>query len=176
VSFPILTEWLVNNVFALFPVKKIHSYERGVRFWWGKDVAELKAGIYLYVPYFGSIEVVDIQQQTHNLVSQSMTSKDLLPITFSCNLTYRVKNARKNFTVVHNFDSSLENVVMMVAADEAAKRSWKELVSHREEIEAIILDRINETVKKWGAVVDSFAFTDLVTARQYRIFGDLPTL
>jgi regulator of protease activity HflC (stomatin/prohibitin superfamily) len=174
VAFPVLTEWLVNNIFVLIPVKKIHSYERGVKFRNGKDIRELRHGIYFYIPFYESIEKVDVQQQTHNLLSQSMTSKDMLPITFSCNLKYRVKNARKMFTVVHNFDESLENEVMMVIADEASKMTFSDLVKKRNIVEKRAMKRIGVQAVKWGAVVDGFAFTDLVNARQYRFFGDTP--
>lgn len=175
-AFPLLTEWFVNNIFALIPLRKIHSYEKGVKFRGGKDIKELSYGIYLYIPYYESIEIVDIQEQTHNLVSQSMTSLDMLPITFSCNLTYKVKNARLMFTAVHNFDQSLESRVMMVVADEASKMKFSTLVDNRNKVENKVRTRLNRQVKDWGTVINDFAFTDLVTARQYRFFGDLPTL
>lgn len=175
-AFPVLTEWLFQNLGALIPVCKIHSYERGVKFRNGKDIKELKHGIYLYVPFLESIEKVDIQQQTHNLLSQSMTSVDMLPITFSCNLRYRVKNARKKFTVVHDFDESLNNEVMMVIADEAAKMTFSDLIKKRNMVERRALKRIARQAAKWGAIVDDFAFTDLVQARTHRFFGDPPSL
>lgn len=173
-AFPVLTEWLFNNLGALIPVIKIHSYERGVKFRWGKDIGIVKPGIWLYLPYVESIESVDVQEQTHNLLTQSMTSKDDKIVTFSCNLTYKVTNARKKFTVVHNFDESIQSLVMMTVADEVSASTFKQLTHEKLQVEARILDRLNLRVTRWGAKIIDFAFTDLVQARVYRLFGDTP--
>jgi regulator of protease activity HflC (stomatin/prohibitin superfamily) len=171
-SIPLLTEWIVNNALALIPVQKIHSFQRGVKYSFGRDVAELGTGIHLYMPFFQSIEVVDVKQQTHNLLTQTMTTKCGKTITFSCNLTYSITSARNNFTKVHDFLDSLQNYAMMVAADNVAKHPFKELLNDREYIQETIRQEIHTRAKKWGAAIDDFAFTDLVEAKPYRLFGD----
>jgi regulator of protease activity HflC (stomatin/prohibitin superfamily) len=173
---PALTEWLLSNVAALIPVAKVHSFQKGVKYSLGKDVATLSTGIHFYVPFFQSIEVIDVKQQTHNLLTQSVTTKDGKYVTFSCNMTYRITNARKNFTEVHEFVPSLENYAMMVVADHVARSRFSELVEGRDMIQESVKDEINERARKWGATVDDFAFTDLVQAKPYRLFGDPPKL
>lgn len=170
-----LVDLIANNLLALLPLKIIHSFERGVKFHLGTDVAELGPGIHLFIPFFQSIEVIHVVPEVVNLPTQSLTTVDGHHISFSANIEFEVHDARAMFVGVQDFQSSLMNMAMNHLAYRVREWTWQELREGQRELERSMKDTLTTRVKKWGVTVLSVGITDLVEAQTYRIFGETGT-
>lgn len=167
-----LVEFLTNNLLAFIPCVIIHSYERGIRFWKGRDVEELGPGLHWFVPFLGSIHVVYVVPEVINLPTQSLTTNDDHHISFSANIEFEVVDARAMFCGVQDFQHSLTNMAMNHLAQRVRDWSWMELREGQKKLESSMKDTLTTKVKKWGVNILSVGITDLVETQTYRVFGD----
>jgi regulator of protease activity HflC (stomatin/prohibitin superfamily) len=167
-----IVEAIANNVAILLPFRIVHSYERGVKFRWGKDIATLEPGCHFFIPGVESIEPINVVPETRNLPTQTAYTKDGKAITFSGNVCYRVNDPRKMYTSIQDFDQSMTAFAMVHLAEHIAKRSLAVLRKDRLELESEIADTLSEKVAEWGAQIEWFGLTDIVESRAYRLFGD----
>ena len=167
-----VVEAVLNNLAILLPVRMVHTYERGVRFRWGRDIAELSPGLHWFCPGVASIELVNIAPETHNLPTQSAYTKDRKAVTFSGNICYKIVDARKMYTTVQNFDEALAAFAMVHLAAEIGDRTLAALRSNREELELEFASTLTAKVAEWGAEIEWVGLTDLAETRAFRLFGD----
>src|SRR5690348_1688464 len=85
-----------------WPFQIVHSYELGIRFWCGNDTKELDPGLYMFVPFFGSIETMHVRPDVIWLANQDLTTQDGVGITLSATLLYEIDDARAAFVNVQN--------------------------------------------------------------------------
>jgi regulator of protease activity HflC (stomatin/prohibitin superfamily) len=172
-AVPVLTEWLIQNVFVLVPVRKVHEYERGVRFWKGTAVREdLTAGIYWFVPFFGDIEVIPVKAQVKRLTSQSLMTTDGKNVVVKSNVRYSISKAWRAWVKVHDHEDTLVAQAEMCVAHIAKTISSDDLFERRESVEARVVEELRSKVKEWGVDIEEFSITDAAIARHYRMFGD----
>lgn len=167
-----VVEAILNNVATLLPMRIVRGYERGVLFRWGTDVAELGAGLHWFLPGRESIEIVNVAPEVRNLPTQSVMTKDGHAVTFSCNVCYRITDARKMFTSVQSFDDAMTGYAMVHLAASIGGRTFASLKRNREDLEIELAETLTSKVRNWGAVIEWCGITDLVEARAYRLYGD----
>lgn len=167
-----LVEAILSNLAQLLPWRIVHSYERGVLFRMGRDVAELMPGWHWFWPLFESIDIVNVAPETRNLPTQTVMSKDGKPVTFSANVCYRITNARQMFVAVQSFDEAMIAYAMCHLAAEIGTRTFAGLRRDREQLETGLADSLSEKVAAWGAEIEWVGITDLANANAYRLFGD----
>lgn len=167
-----IVEAVLDNVATLLPVRLVASYERGVKFQGGIDVAELGPGLHWFVPGWQSIEIINIAPETRNLPTQTVMSKDGRAVTFSANVCYRITNARVMFVSVQSFDEAMIAYAMCHLAHAVGTRTFAALRREREELEVELADSLSEKVAAWGAEIEWVGLTDLAEATAYRMFGD----
>src|SRR4051812_41059319 len=95
---------LFEFIREFWPFSIIHSYEQGVKFRFGDDIAELNHGVWFRWPFLEEIHEVSVAEQTKNLLTQSLTTADNESISFSVNIVYKIGSARKMYVSVHDFD------------------------------------------------------------------------
>ena len=167
-----VVEAVLNNVATLLPFRMVHSYERGVRFRWGKDIAELSPGLHFFVPGIESIREVNVAPETRDLPTQSTYTKDGKNVTFSGNVCYRIVDARKMYVGVQDFDEALVAFAMVHLAERIGSRTLAALRKDRETLDVEIAETLSEKVAEWGATIEWVGLTDLAETRAYRLFGD----
>lgn len=170
-----MTTWIAyifDKLYLLWPLRIVHSYQQGVRFWLGKDVQELGPGCYFFPPFFGSIEIVDVAEDVITLPVNSITTLDGRSISFSANIVFRIRSARKKYTKVQDFETSLDALASGHLAACARGQTWTDIHASQDELEQEVRAKLNRTVRKWGVRIIAVHLTDMVEARSYRLFGD----
>lgn len=163
---------ILDNIFYLLPIRIIHSYEKGVLFKKGKDVAELGPGVHFFIPWLWSIEVINAAPEVQNLPTQSVTSKDRQTVAFSCNICYQVVDARKMFTQVQSFDDAIEGFAMVHLAEMISQHTVIQYHAKRESLHEQFAQTLSEKVEEWGAKMIWVGLTDYAVVKAYRLFGD----
>ncbi len=166
-------EAIFNNLALLLPLRVVNSYERGVRFRGGRDIAELEPGVHWFIPGYEAIEIVNVAPETRNLPTQTVTTKDKVDVTFSANVCYKITDARKMFVSVQSFDEAMIAFAMCHLATAVGDNTFASLLRNREQLESELAESLAAKVASWGADIEWVGFTDLTRAKAYRLFGDM---
>ncbi len=161
-----ILEWLHQ----FWPIRIVYSYQQGVRFWLGEDTKELTTGCYWFLPFFGNIEIVPTVPDVLDLGIHSITTKDNWCITFSANVAYEITSARLMFTKVQDFETSLQRIAEGHIASKVRDWTYEELIDSQKDLERSLKDTLETRAKNWGVKIHVVWVTDLVKARQYRLF------
>lgn len=172
---------LLSRIAELWPFARVRTWERGVRFryWpWLKEpsIEEVGPGVWFAFWWFEEVMSESVVQQTKNLPTQSITTKDDVSVSFSMNFLYEVTDIRAKFTKVHDFEESLVNLAMIHLAKRVRRVPWEYLRGHQATLERRIRRAIERQANQWGVKIVDVGLTDMVKAKQWRVYGDPPML
>lgn len=165
-------EAILDRIADLWPFVRVKTYQAGVRFRGGKGPALLEPGVHFAIWWFDEVFMVDITQQPINLPTQSITTADGVPVSFSANIIYRVDDAVTLFTAIRDFEDSVTAIAMSHLAKKVRAWSMEELRTGQDELERSLERTLQTRVRDWGVKIIDVGLTDLVQARAYRLLGD----
>lgn len=152
-----------------WPFEIVHSYERGVRFWLGEDVALLEPGLYMFVPFFGSIHTVAVVQDYIRLGNQNLTTKDGKTLLVSSNVRYEVTDARAAFVGVQEFPVSLADAARQHLSSAIREYDYADLLAKQSDLERDTKNAINKVSTKWGVKVTNVGLADFISTRSFSL-------
>lgn len=172
-------ESILSRLAELWPWSRVKPWQRAVRSsfvpFGGIRVMVLEPGIARSIPWFDTLEIRDVQEDTWNLPTQSVTTKDDVAVTFSANFAYEIDDVRASVVNVREFQSSLQDLGMMHLAKRVRDMTWPELLAEQTDLEKSLRGTLTTRAKEWGVKITQVGITDLVKARQFRHFGELST-
>lgn len=164
---------VLENLVTFLPFRIVHSYQRGVRFSRGvAQAAQLEPGVHWFLPLFQSIEVVSVASEVLNLPTQTVTTLDGEPVSFSANIEYQVVDVVAMYCNVQDFEASVIGAAMGHLATKVRKNNYLDLVAEQSPLERSLRDTLTTRLKEWGVKVLDVRLTDFVRARAYRVYGD----
>lgn len=168
-----LIEIIANNLMALFPFQIIKSYQRGVRWTFGRNPKPLEPGIRWKIWILHQIEMCDVVDEVIDLPVQSVITKDEKLVCFSVNIGYRIADVVLHYTSVQDFIESTAGLSMTHLAKKVREKTLQELVSDLTALEKSLQGTLTTRMKSWGTEVFSVGFTNFAEVpRQLRIFLD----
>lgn len=172
-----LVELLFQNILALFPFVIIRTYQRGVRWRFGKDPIALEPGLHWKVWVFHQVEVSDITDEFIELPVQTVTTKDRKFVCFSVNVGYRIKDIVKHWENVQDFVETTHAAAMTHLARRVREQSLDELELDLSKLEKSLEGTLETKFRNWGTEVFSVGFTNFAEVpRQMRVFLDGKTV
>ncbi len=161
----VIGEWL----HFLWPLRVVKSYELGVRFIGGKPPKALGPGVYAFLPFFMSIEIVSGAQNVADIWIQRLTTSDGKKIALSFNVTYRVTDAVAHWTNVDDFDQNFHRMAARHCAKKVRENTYDKITNDQTALETSIKKTMQTRVNElgWGCVVDDCGMTDLVEAKPF---------
>jgi regulator of protease activity HflC (stomatin/prohibitin superfamily) len=163
-----LIDFLVRFYKDALPFVIIEQWNAGVQLRFGKYIKNLKAGIYIKIPFFDSIIECPVITQSVNLPSQTLTTLDEQSIVLKSIIRYHVKDVRKYLLTVMHANDVLIDTTQGIIRDVVEMTNWPDLV----DVNSQITNEVKEYVKKWGIEVEAVTITDLGLVKSFRIFGD----
>mgnify|MGYP001605619022 FL=1 len=154
----------------LRPWITVPPWERGVRVRLGKHVKLLRPGVHLVIPFVDVVDTVAVMLQIVNLPNQSLRTLDDKTVAVSAAAAYRVSDAVKLYTEVHNYDESLVNLTMGLIADYVANHSWADCAL--DAIQRHVSTAVRREAKRWGIDIDHVYITDLCQHRALRLLTE----
>ncbi len=139
-------------------------------------LTETKAGgWYWIIPWIMEYETCKTKTQVKDIRAQSVWTKDGHDVTVGTSIRYYVKNAMKALLEVHDYDQSLQNVVLGVVCDYVRQHTLDELKSSLDELKNKLLESVRNASDGWGLKIQDVAITDIGKTQNFRILlsGDL---
>ena len=169
---------VISKILWLWPWKLVQPYQRGVRvcfipFRGVKLTLLADPGIVRAIPWFDSVYIMDVQEDSVNLATQSVTTTDDVAVTFSGSFMYEIEDVQAALFNVKEFTSSLQDLGIMHLSERVREQSWAELRVAQKELERSLKGTLETRAKKWGVRITKVGITDLVKARQFRHFGEI---
>lgn len=175
-----MTSWIgeiLSRIADLWPFTRIQGWQRGVRTtfipWRGIRVVVLEPGIARHIWWFDTVIALDVQEDSVNLATQSVTTSDDVAVTFSASFMYEIEDVHAALFNVKEFTSSLQDLAIMHLSERVRELSWDELRSGQKELERSLKGTLETRAKKWGVRITKCGLTDMVKARQFRHFGEI---
>jgi membrane protease subunit HflC len=163
-----LIDFLIRFYKDALPFVIIEQWNAAVQLRFGKYNRNLKAGIYIKIPFFDSIIECPVITQSVNLPSQTLTTLDEQSIVLKSIIRYHVKDVRKYLLTVMHANDVLIDTTQGIIRDVVEMTNWPDLV----DVNTQITNEVREYVKKWGIEVEAVTITDLGLVKSFRIFGD----
>jgi regulator of protease activity HflC (stomatin/prohibitin superfamily) len=164
---------IFQNLLALFPFVIIRSYQRGVRWQFGKNPIELKPGFHLKLWLYHQIEITNVVDEVVELPVQSVITADEKLVCFSVNIGFRIVDVVSHWGSVQDFHESTAGLAMTHLAEKVRAQKLSDLVADLKSVERSLKGTLTTKFRDWGTEVFSVGFTNFAEVpQQIRLFTD----
>lgn len=164
---------ILNNLMVLLPFIVVRSYQRGVRWQFGKNPQELQPGFHWKLWLYHQVEVMDVVDEVVQLQYQSVITADEKLVCFNVTIGFRVDNIVAHFCNVHDFMHSLAGVASTHLAKRVRAETLRDLVTDLTKLEKSLETTLETRLKPWGTEVLFVGFSNFAEIpTQIRIFGE----
>lgn len=151
-------------------LKIINQNEKGVRLRMGKFQKELEPGIVFKAPFIDNILQHYIGDDTIQMPSQKLSTKDNKTITISGMILYTVSDIKPFLLNASVPIQTVSDIATGVISDIVLTHTWDELVESLEKLNNKISISVRRECKEWGVHIKYVRLTDITSSRSFNIF------
>lgn len=168
-----IVDALFRNLMELMPFVIINSYQRGVRWSFGKNPVELLPGFHWKLWLYHEIALVVVVDDAIHLPGQTVTCQaDGKVYYFKVSFGFRIFDAVKHYCNVREFKESTIAIAMRHLAKRVRTASAEDLLDPAK-LEKSLENTLTTQFKGWGTEVFTVGFTDFAEIKtRIRLFGD----
>lgn len=100
-----------------------------------------------------------------------METTDGVPVTFSANLGYEIRDASRARTEVHDIDTTLERAARGALGGIVAGKTWNAIHTGSRDLGDEARRAVAEVASGWGVKIVRVRLTDFVRSKSYRLFN-----
>src|SRR5215831_6969992 len=149
-------------LFLIAAIKVAREYERGIVFRLGRLLPEPKGpGLFILIPIVDRMVKVDLRTITLNIPPQEVITKDNVPVRVNAVAYFRIVEPKDAIVQVENFMVATSQIAQTTLRSVLGQHVLDELLSEREEINAILQGIIDEATAPWGIKVSIVEVKDV---------------
>ena len=137
------------------------EWERGVVLRLGQFKDVKGPGIFYVIPGIDSVYFVDTRTLVINIPRQKVITRDNVPAEVDSALFFLVSDAKRAVTLIRDFQFAVSQYAQAALRDVIGGMNLDELLSEREQIQAKILEAVEEKIQDWGLHLDSVRLQDI---------------
>jgi regulator of protease activity HflC (stomatin/prohibitin superfamily) len=134
-------------------VKIVREYQRIVLFRLGRAIGIRGPGLVFINPVTDRTSLVDLREQFLEIEQQTAITKDNAPISIDFIIFYKVADPAMTVLQVQNFAAAAQNVAATTLRSVVGDMMLDDVLSKREEMNAALRVRLDETTERWGVKV-----------------------
>jgi len=134
-------------------VKIVREYQRIVLFRLGRAIGIRGPGLVFINPITDRTTLVDLREQFLEIAQQTAITKDNAPISIDFIIFYKVADPAMTVLQVQNFAAAAQNVAATTLRSVVGDMMLDDVLSKREEMNAALRVRLDETTERWGVKV-----------------------
>jgi regulator of protease activity HflC (stomatin/prohibitin superfamily) len=138
---------------AISSIKIIREYQRIVLFRLGRAIGTRGPGVAFIIPGVDRTSWVDLREQYLEIPSQTAITKDNAPISIDFIIFYKVIDPEMSVLQVQNFAGAALNVAATTLRSVVGDMPLDDVLSKREEMNALLRTRLDEVTERWGVKV-----------------------
>jgi regulator of protease activity HflC (stomatin/prohibitin superfamily) len=140
---------------ALFFIRQVNQYERGILFTMGKYTKTYQPGWKLIIPVFQRIHKVDIRIKAVDVPDQEAITKDNVSVRVNAVIYYKVVSPEKAVLEVENYFYAVLQLAQTTMRNIVGEVSLDELLANREQVALKIKEIVDKATNVWGMDVTS---------------------
>ena len=157
---------IVIIIIALFSIRQINQYERGILFIMGKYAKVLKPGWHIIWPIFASCKKIDIRTRAVDVPEQVAITSDNVSIKINAVIYYKVFDAGKALCEVENFHYAVGQLAQTTMRNVVGTVTLDQLLTDREKISTNICKIIDAATDPWGVKVENVELKDISLSQE----------
>ncbi len=148
-------------IVALYSVKIVSEYERGVIFRMGRLVGARGPGLFLILPIIDRMVKMDLRTVTMDVPSQECITRDNVTVKVNAVIYFRVVDPEFAVTKVIDHFRATSQIAQTTLRSVLGQSMLDELLSEREQINAKLQKIIDEQTEPWGVKVSTVEVKDV---------------
>lgn len=156
---------LLDFLRQFWPFEIVYEYQRGVRFWRGHALRELKIGLHMFCPFFGHIQIEDAKPDILRLYKQNVTTKDGVGLMISANVRWELISLLKAVLNVQDHKDNLADEARTALSRVVRSKTYAELLESQSSIETKIRNEMMKVVEDWGIQIHRVSIVDFIKTR-----------
>ncbi len=153
---------IVVLVFLFASIKVVKEYERIVNFRLGKAQAEKGPGIVIVIPGIDRPVRVDLRERYLTIPHQTCITKDNAPVDIDFIIYMKVISAADSVIKVSNFEGAAMGIATTTLRAVIGDIILDEVLSKREEINAVLRTKLDEVTTRWGVKVTNVEIREIL--------------
>src|SRR2546430_3564522 len=149
-------------VFRFASLKVVKEYERIVNFRLGKAQAEKGPGIVVVIPGIDKPVRVDLRERFLTIPHQTCITKDNAPVDVDFIVYFKVASAADSVIRVNNFEGAAMGIATTTLRAVIGDIILDEVLSKREEINAVLRTKLDEVTTRWGVKVTNVEIREIL--------------
>ena len=142
-------------------IRILREYERGVVFRLGRLLDPKGPGVVFLIPIVDRIVKVDLRTITLNIPPQEVITKDNVPARVNAVAYFRIIHPKAAIVQIENFVVATSQIAQTTLRSVLGQHTLDELLSEREQINAILQGIIDEQTAPWGIKVSVVEVKDV---------------
>jgi regulator of protease activity HflC (stomatin/prohibitin superfamily) len=135
---------------TLGPIKVIEQGNAGILTRYGKYKGTLNPGRYTYNTCIDNIIEVSLKNQSLNITTQRVMTKDNLTIMIDAVCFYKIENAKKVLFAVKDYEKCILNICQSTLRTVIGESELTKIFENRTEINKRMSDLLNDHMEIWG--------------------------
>ncbi|MBR6613809.1 MAG: slipin family protein [Clostridia bacterium] len=160
--------FVICAVVAVFSIRQINEYERGILFSFGKFSRVLAPGWHIILPVIHSYSKIDVRTKAVDVPEQEAITKDNISIRINAVLYYNVFDASKAVLAVQNYNYAVAQLAQTTMRNIVGSVSLDELLTEREKLSQDICNIVDAATDPWGIKVENVELKDVALPEEMK--------
>lgn len=168
-----IVEWFGKFIPRVVIVKSTHG---GVKFVYGRKVKRMGPGVHIFWPLVTEILQLPTARTTHNLVTQTLLTKDGRQVVVGVVVVYSITDVVLALSEVWDVSDAVSDIAQCAVVGVMAGNDFDIIVKGIcSDIEQELTKATRERLKTFGIKVHKCSITDFSPCQVYRVISDSPT-
>lgn len=140
----------------------IFEYENGLKYTKGKFTAVLQSGTYWYIPYFVTIQKIDVRPRFVSITGQEVLSSDGVTLKVSLAANFEIANPNVAINKVQNYQEALYLELQLALREIIGSNDIDTVLNKRGELSQTLMTMAAPKAEKLGLKLISVNLKDIM--------------
>ncbi|MGC8562223.1 MAG: SPFH domain-containing protein [Thermoplasmata archaeon] len=153
---------IIILAFLFYSIKIVREYQRIVVFRFGRALAQKGPGVVFIYPIIDVPVRVDLRERFLTIPHQTCITKDNAPVDVDFIIYFKVISASDSVIQVQNFEGAAMGIATTTLRAVVGDIILDEVLSKRENINAILRTKLDEVTTRWGVKVTNVEIREIL--------------